>query len=84
MPPLKNLMTEFSGSFRLDACELHHLGPFLSFLNDEITEVSRRHRHRCASHFIEPPDQSRIGQYGVYGLVEFGNDAPTLFSMMNC
>jgi hypothetical protein len=31
-----------SGSFRLDARELHHLAPFLRLIGDEPTVVSRR------------------------------------------
>src|SRR6202521_6147628 len=69
-----NLVTEISGSFCLDARELHHLGPLLGFVGDELAKLCRRHRHRCAAHFAEAPAQSRIGQYGVYGFVEFGND----------
>src|SRR5262249_37848821 len=33
---------ETAGSICLDACELNHLAPLLSFLSDELAEVGRR------------------------------------------
>src|SRR6516162_2437198 len=39
---------ETGGSICLDACELHHLAPFLGFVGDELCEVGGRARQRLA------------------------------------
>jgi putative tryptophan/tyrosine transport system substrate-binding protein len=39
----QNIAIEYRWSLRLDICELDDLGPFLSFINDELAELDRRH-----------------------------------------
>jgi hypothetical protein len=56
----------FAGSLRVDAGGPDHLGPFLGFVGDQLSELSRRSRHRHAAEVSETdldyrwfvPDQS--------------------------
>src|SRR5262245_62625233 len=38
-----------AGLLRLDARELHHLAPFLGFVDDELAELTGTHRQRLAA-----------------------------------
>src|SRR6202011_4222749 len=53
------------GSVRLDVGELHHLGPFLGFVDDESAEVGGRTRKRCASQVGKPGLHLGIGESAI-------------------
>src|SRR6266545_8160371 len=68
------ILIRVSGSVRLDACELHHLCPFLGFLGDELAELDRRHWHSFASQIGKARFHLGIGETGIDFLVEPGDD----------
>src|SRR5262249_18286128 len=51
-----------------------HLGPFLGFVRDELSEVSGRERKRRAGQFGEPRLQLGIGKARIDLFVEFIDD----------
>src|ERR1700736_492068 len=53
-----------AGSLRLDAGELHHLGPFLGFRGDEIAEVGGRAQKRHRAEVGETLLERGIGEAG--------------------
>jgi hypothetical protein len=65
---------ETAGSIRLDACELHHLGPLLGFVGDELAEVGGRPDEHRAAHVRKPRLQLRVGEGRVDLRVELRND----------
>ena len=62
------------GSVRLDVGELHHLGPFLGFVDDESAEVGGRTRKRCASQVGKPGLHLGIGESAIDLSVELVDD----------
>src|SRR5258708_14747852 len=64
----------FPGSLRLDASELHHLGPFLGFVGDELAKVGGRERERVATQVGKPRLDLGIGEASVDLLVELVDD----------
>jgi hypothetical protein len=71
-------LTEFmecqAASFRLEARELDHLAPFLSFVRDELSEVGGRARQQRAAQIGKPRLDLGIGKPGVDLLVELVDD----------
>src|SRR5262252_6260264 len=63
-----------SGSVRLDARELDHLGPLLGFVGDQLSELSRRLRQRHAAEISETGLHLRVVESRVDLLVEFVDD----------
>src|SRR5262245_7248819 len=61
---------ETGGSICLDACELHHLAPFLGFVGDEFPEFSGGHKCRLEAHVEEAHLHLRIGNDCVELVVE--------------
>src|SRR5437763_491458 len=50
------------GSVRFGAGKFHHLGPFLGFIGNELSELSRRHWHRLAAKRGKPRLELGIGE----------------------
>src|SRR5262249_9572421 len=61
----------WTGLFRLETCELHHLPPLLGFCRDELTKFGGRHRHRRSTEIGEPRLDLGISEGGVNLFVEF-------------
>src|SRR6202041_3539936 len=61
-------------SIRLDARELDHFSPFLGFGVDELLAFGRRHGHWYDAEICKPCLEPRVGQHGVYLLIERGGD----------
>jgi len=59
---------------RFDARELHHFGPLLRFLGDELAEFGGRAREHNAAQVGKSPHQLRISEADVDFLVEQFDD----------
>src|SRR5262249_40399492 len=59
------------GSVRPDARELHHLGPFLNVLGDELAELDGRTCKRRVAKVCNPRFHRGIGENSIDLLVEF-------------
>src|SRR5262245_32652547 len=65
---------DLSGSFRLCAGELHHLGPFLGFFGNVLPELGGRAGNECGAHAVEPSFHRGIGEDRVDGRIELADD----------
>jgi hypothetical protein len=72
------------GSVRLDVGELHHLGPFLGFVDDESAEVGGRTRKRCASQVGKPGLHLGIGESAIDLRVELVDDVRAAAPAARC
>src|SRR5215831_14834514 len=61
-------------ALRLNARELHHLGPFLNVLGDELAELGGRTCKRRVAKVFNPRFHRGIGKNGIDLLVEFFDD----------
>src|SRR5215472_3154655 len=61
-------------SLRLNARELHHLGPFLNVLGDELAELGGRTCKRRVAKVCKPRFHRGIGKNGIDLFVEFLDD----------
>src|SRR5215471_2517349 len=68
------VMERQPGLLRLDARELHHLGPFLNVLGDELAELSGRTCKRRVAKVCKPRFHRGIGENGIDLLVELLDD----------
>src|SRR5262249_7279988 len=66
--------TERRRSLRLNARQLHHLGPFLNVLGDELPELGGRTCKRRVAKVCNPRFHRGIGKNGIDLLVEFLDD----------
>src|SRR5262249_32051301 len=62
------------GSVRPNARELHHLGPFLNVLGDELAELGGRTCKRRVAKVCNPRFHRGIGENSIDLLVEFLDD----------
>src|SRR5262245_30213184 len=62
------------GSLRLDAGELDHLGPLLSFVRDQLTEIGGREREHLATEIGKPRLDFGISEAGIDLPIELVNN----------
>src|SRR5215469_14146951 len=67
----RNLWNIRCWSLRLNARELHHLGPFLNVLGDELAELGGRTCKRRVAKVCNPRFHRGIGENSIDLLVEF-------------